>query len=209
MANRTKRTPRRGGLALASLRRGGQVAEVWRWTRTARPFCCDSSWLKSHFAFPSFWFLPSTCHNPPGCLGVRRIRPPPGRRQTGSGHRQPGPPCTSQTSSFGFLGRKGPRSAAEWSAPWKRSFCSSGPDKNRTLVLCVSGFDCLFPPQGFGEPGAVVSSLALPWQRRASWPSLKKEGGGTSQRLIPSRCRAAVEQAVWPHSGSGTLLPFP
>src|ERR1017187_26357 len=45
---------------------------------------------------------------------------------------------------------------------------------NRTLVLCVSGFDCLFPPQGFGEPGAVVSSLALPWQRRASWTSLKK-----------------------------------
>ena len=134
MANRTKRTPRRGGLALASLRRGGQVAEVWRWTRTARPFCCDSSWLKSHFAFPSFWFLPSTCHNPPGCLGVRRIRPPPGRRQTGSGHRQPGSPGTSQTSSFGLLGRKGPRSAAEWSAPWKRSFCSSGPDKNRTVV---------------------------------------------------------------------------
>ena len=105
MENRTKRTPRRGGLALASLRRGGQVAEVWRWTRTARPFCCDSSWLKSHFAFPSFWFLPSTCHNPPGCLGVRRIRPPPGRRQTGSGHRQPGPPGTAPSCSSWVVGR--------------------------------------------------------------------------------------------------------
>src|ERR1035437_9098216 len=29
--------------------------------------------------------------------------------------------------------RKGPRSAAKWSAPWKRSFCSSGSDRNGTV----------------------------------------------------------------------------
>ena len=31
------------------------------------------------------------------------------------------------------FGRKGPRSAAEWSAPWKRSFCASGQDRNGTV----------------------------------------------------------------------------
>jgi hypothetical protein len=30
-------------------------------------------------------------------------------------------------------GREGPRSAAEWSVPWKRSFCSSGQDRTGTV----------------------------------------------------------------------------
>jgi hypothetical protein len=34
---------------------------------------------------------------------------------------------------FGFLGRKGPRSAAKWSTPWKRSFCASGQDRDGTV----------------------------------------------------------------------------
>ena len=37
------------------------------------------------------------------------------------------------------LGEKGPRSAAEWSAPWKRSFCASTQDRNKT-VSCRSLF---------------------------------------------------------------------
>ena len=39
---------------------------------------------------------------------------------------------------FGPPGREGPRSAAKWSAPSKRSFCSSGSDTNRTTVRSLS-----------------------------------------------------------------------
>jgi hypothetical protein len=106
---------------------------------------------------------------------------------------------------LGLLSGTGPRSAAEWSAPWKRSFCSYGPDKNRTTVLCVSALDSL-RPRVYEELGAVASSLALPscpylsFEGRASDGSndellglpLKKEGGRTSQKVVASPCRAAA-----------------
>ena len=62
---------------------------------------------------------------------------PPGRRQTGSSPKQlqgqSSRHGTAPSSSFGFLGGKGPRSAAEWPLrPWKRSFCSSIRDRNGT-----------------------------------------------------------------------------
>ena len=43
--------------------RAGGRRWIWSsWTEVL-PSGCDRCRLKSHFAFPSFWFLPSTCHN--------------------------------------------------------------------------------------------------------------------------------------------------
>ena len=56
--------------------------------------------VKKSIYFSFFSFLPPTCHNQPGSLHRRRIRPPSGRRQTGGCHMQLGPPGTSQFGSF-------------------------------------------------------------------------------------------------------------
>src|ERR1035441_1148119 len=67
------------------------------------------------------------------------------------------PPAARHSLVLLGLGGKGPRSAAEWPAPWKRSFCASGQDRNRTLVLALvsrpalSAFGCF----------SVVPALAL------------------------------------------------
>jgi hypothetical protein len=80
--------------------RAGGRRWIWsNWTEVLLSGC-DRCRLKSYIAFPFLLFLPSTCHTPPGRLGLRRIRPPPGRRQTGSGHRQPGPPGTAVVRFF-------------------------------------------------------------------------------------------------------------
>src|ERR1017187_9346094 len=52
--------------------------------------------------------------------------------------------------------RKGPRSAAKWSLPWKQSFCSAGQDRNGTVSCPVLGtaFMLFSPITGFqfGRP---------------------------------------------------------
>jgi hypothetical protein len=74
--------------------------------------------------------------------------------------------------------REGPRSAAKWSAPWKRSFCASGQDRNGTVscrghrhprsptarVFGVAPGQRLVPPPTWPElaSAALVATAAFP-----------------------------------------------
>jgi hypothetical protein len=94
-------------------------------------------------------------HNSPSVMCSRRAQEPPlpwetnGRSlRRGGGHRRlpprkDGPRRRGARTGAGRAGKaelvlpppggKGPRSAAEWSAPWKRSFCASRQDRNKTV----------------------------------------------------------------------------
>src|ERR1035437_8946020 len=52
---------------------------------------------------------------------------------------------------FPAPGGKGPRSAAEWSAPWKRSFYASRQDRDKTVVLALAS---RLAPSAFGDLSA-------------------------------------------------------
>jgi len=77
-----------------------------------------------------------------GCRGVAHPKilgcTPPGHGDGAGGRNRP--------RNFSTPRREGPRSAAEWSSPWKRSFCASRQDRNKTvscrghrhpLAMCV------------------------------------------------------------------------
>ena len=64
-----------------------------------------------------------------GCRGVAHPKilgcTPPGHGDGAGGRNRP--------RNFSTPRREGPRSAAEWSSPWKRSFCASRQDRNKTV----------------------------------------------------------------------------
>jgi hypothetical protein len=102
--------------------------------------------------------------------GQRRLRQPPTGRTAGPAptlaDRGRPKPTRSAVLPVGaarhslvllVLGGKGPRSAAEWPAPWKRSFCASTQDRNGTVSCrCSPSAGFFRPGVGFGRPQAVV-----------------------------------------------------
>jgi len=68
---------------------------------------------------------------------------------------------------FSTQGGKGPRSAAEWPAPWKRSFCASGQDRNGTVSWSQSWHlvllsRCLWLRLSNGSAASNWPGLAFP-----------------------------------------------
>ena len=84
--------------------------------------------------------------------------------------------------------REGPRSAAEWSAPWKRSFCASGSDKNRTVSRRG------IRQRALHSPCLLPGPTALPPPTRP-WPFCQSS---RSTAVFPARCAVEGEQSEFP-----------
>ena len=93
-------------------------------------------------------------------------------------------------------GEEGPRSEAEWSAPWKRSFCSSGQDKSGTVSRrgpCPS----LAQPSWFVSPSPP-----------AARPNLPARTGAVSAAVFPTSAARPAPAVKLPALSLSAAGPF-
>ena len=113
-------------------------------------------------------------------------------------HNSPGRECWRRGSpGWTFAqGEEGPRSEAEWSAPWKQSFCSSGQDKSGTVSRrgpCPS----LAQPSWFVSPSPP-----------AARPNLPARTGAVSAAVFPTSAARPAPAVKLPALSLSAAGPF-
>ena len=150
MANRIEDTPA-----------GSAGGRRWIWSKWTEvlPSGCDRCRLKSHFAFPSFWFLPSTYHNQLGRLCLRRI--PPHDRAGGRPAEATGStvlPARQSRVLLDFWGGKDHGAQRSGPRPGNEGFALLGRTKTGQL-------SCAFPPSTGSYRPKVSESVVRSFPR--------------------------------------------
>lgn len=105
--------------------------------------------------------------------------------------------------------REGPRGAAEWSAPWKQSFCASGQDRSKTLSCRVLGTALarvvLF---SFASRDQQRRHWYWPWRSRSPLPSFRQIRRQKDIASAPARS-PPVDPQVLPAFESGNCGTAP